>query len=148
MIHKRIDQVLFILILVSIFLSLNAKPEVIKLKYTSFLEKGFTKEECLEVLKGEIYNSLKYEADNMRDEYEVQFLIIDKYHLNARYILLFRNNVLEFWGFPHEFARHDNQLYNKVADFCAEEFKLEIEETRLKKVEKENEQKRSIGISE
>ena len=54
MVHKKINQVLFILILVSIFLSLNAKPEVIKLKYTSLLEHGFTKEECLEVLKGEI----------------------------------------------------------------------------------------------
>jgi len=148
MMHKKINQVLFILILVSIFLSLNAKPEVIKLKYTSLLEHGFTKEECLEVLKGEIYNSLKYEADNMRDEFEVQFLIIDKYHLNARYILLFRNDVLEFWGFPHEFARHDNYLYNDVADFCSEEFKLEDEETRLKKVEKENAQKKSFGVTE
>lgn len=143
---NNIKLILSVIILTSIILTLSANSEVIKLKYTSLLEKGFSKEECKEVLKGDIDKTLQYEADNKRDEFEIQIITIDKSHLNTRYILLFRNDTLEFWGFPHEFARHDNYLYNAVADFCVEEFKKLDEIVEMSRVDNMRAEKKSRGI--
>jgi len=143
---KHIVKILSIMVLASVIITLNAKSKTIKLSYTSLLRNGFNKEECQEVLKGDIERTVTYEADNMRDEFEVQIITIDEVYLDTRYILLYRNEQLEFWGFLHEFSRHENYLYNDIAVFCVEEIKKIEEEARLKELEKEKEQKRSLGI--
>lgn len=148
MILKYIRLTLSVIVLASIILTLNAKSETIKLSYTSLLRNGLNKEECKEVLKGEVERTAVYEADNMRDLFEVQIITIDEVYLDTQYILLYRNEQLEFWGFLHEFARHENYLYNDIAVFCVEEINKIKEEARLRELEIERKQKRAFGITD
>ncbi len=39
------------------------------------------------------------------------------------YLATFSNNKIIFWGYPHEFARSNNQLFNEIGRKAVEEYK-------------------------
>ena len=75
------------------------------------------------------------------DQLEIHSIIIDPDKFQARYFLLFRNSKLEYWGFPHEFARHSDPLYNAIAEYAMISIlkEEELEEQKLEEQRKKDE---------
>ncbi|MCK5052181.1 MAG: hypothetical protein KAS53_10705 [Candidatus Cloacimonetes bacterium] len=91
--------------------------DYIKLKYISKLKKELSIQETYKLLDGKSEKELFYE-NYIDDQLELHSIIIDPDKFHARYFLLFRNSKLEYWGFPHEFARHSDPLYNSIAEYA------------------------------
>ncbi len=48
----------------------------------------------------------------IKNNLEMRIYKIDPGLYHTRYFILFNNGKLIFWGFPYEYARHNNKLYN------------------------------------
>ncbi|MDA3813041.1 MAG: hypothetical protein PF570_02185 [Candidatus Cloacimonetes bacterium] len=128
-----------ILLLITVLFSISSLScDYIKLKYISKLKKELSIQETYKLLDGGYEKEIPYET-YIDDQLEIHSIIIDPDKFKARYLLLFRNSKLEYWGFPHEFARHSDPLYNAVSEYAItlifKEEKLEeqkLEEQREK----------------
>ena len=128
-----------ILLLIIILLSISALfSDYIKLKYISKLKKGLSIQETYKLLNGESQKELLYE-NYIDDQLEIHSIIIDPDKFQARYFLLFRNSKLEYWGFPHEFARHSDPLYNAIGEYA---ITLILKEEKLEEQKLEEQRKK------
>ncbi|MDA3813040.1 MAG: hypothetical protein PF570_02180 [Candidatus Cloacimonetes bacterium] len=92
---------------------LIAKDTTIKLSKITQFRKEMKLREVEYILKNDPEFIIDSDSLTIKNNLEMRIYKVSPELYHTRYFILFNNEKLEFWGYPHEYARHKNKLYNE-----------------------------------
>lgn len=106
-----------LLIIISVFMLYSCKTSISVSDLTE-LQKGMNESQVASQLDRKPDNSFSIESGT-GETIKVQIFRLATGDYDSVYLVSFRNGELIWWGYPHEYARENNDLLNKIAEEAA-----------------------------